>query len=317
MKIIKLLYLKYILSISICFISSFVIFFIFSLIGNLNENYSFNTIFNVSILNSLQIIIYVPIFIFLISIILLSIFLRSKNEIIIIKSYISLKKLMIFFLPIVLIFTFLEMNKKNLTSMIEDIKTDLKSDNNLSTTKILLNENDNTKNFTVFNNIDLKNLEDTEYRFYKVYNNKIVEAEFSDDLTLTKNGLIANSYTIYNNKIIKDQSTKKLFQINFLDIINQNFIIKNISEKNNFFNIKKLNLLIFSILLLSYIFLLFFDKKYVNIKQNLTLPIFISLGILVYSILVFNNSFNAYKQLFELLSCFISSMLILKLSLNE
>ncbi len=317
MKIIKLLYLKYILSILICFISSFVIFFIFSLIGNLNEDYLFHNILNVSILNALQIIIYVPIFIFLISIILLSIFLRSKNEIIIVKSYISSKKLMIFFLPIVLVFTTLEMSKKNLTLIIENIKTDLLNENNISTTKILINENENTKNFTVFNNIDLKDLKDTEYRFYKVHNNKIVEAEFSDDLRLTKSGLEANSYTVYSNKIIKDQNTKKLFKINFSDITNKNFIIKNLSEKNNFYNIKKLNLLIFSILILVYIFLLFFDKKYVNIKQNLTPPIFISLTVLIYSIIVFNNSFYAYKQHFELLACIISSMLILKLSVNE
>ena len=317
MKIIKLLYLKYILSSFICFTGSFVIFFIFSLIGNLSENYLFYTILNVSMLNALQIIIYVPIFIFLLTVILLSIFLRSKNEIIIIKSYMSSKKLMIFFFPIVFAFTTLEMNKKDLTSILENIKTDLINENNLSTTKILINENDNTKNFTVFNNIDSKNLEETEYRFYKVHNNEIVKAEFSDDLSLTKSGLIANSYTIYSNKIIKDQNIRKLFKINFSNILNQNFIIKNTSEKNNFFNIERLNLLIFSILLLIYIFLLFFDKKYISMKKNLTLPILISLTILVYSILIFNNSFNAYKQYFELLACFISSMLILKLSINE
>ena len=317
MKIIKLLYLKYILSISICLIASFVIFFIFSLIGNLNEDYLFHNILNVSILNSLQIITYVPIFIFLISIILLSIFLRSKNEIVIIKSYISAKKLIIFFLPIVLVFTALEMSKKDLTFMIENLKTDLLNENSLSTTKILINENENTKKYTVFNNIDLKDLKDTEYRFYKVHNNKIVEAEFSDDLSLTKSGLIANSYTVYNNEIIKDQNTKKLFKINFSDITNQNFIIKNISKKNNFYDIKRLNLFFFSILLLTYIFLLFFDKKYVSIKQNLTPPILISLTILVYSIIIFNNSFYTYKQHFELLACIISSMLILKLSVNE
>ena len=104
MKIIKLLYLKYILSFSICLISSYVIFFIFSLLGNLNEDYLFNIIVNLSLLNSLQILMYVPSFIFLISVILLTIFLKSKNEIIIIKSYMNLKKMMIFFLPIVFFF---------------------------------------------------------------------------------------------------------------------------------------------------------------------------------------------------------------------
>ena len=69
MKIIKLLYTKYTLSFSICLISSFVVFFIFSLISNLNEDYIFSIILNTSILNSIQILTYVPAFIFLISLI--------------------------------------------------------------------------------------------------------------------------------------------------------------------------------------------------------------------------------------------------------
>lgn len=317
MRIIKLLYLKYSLSSLICVISSFVIFFIFSLIGNLNEDYLFKTIINLSLLNAFQIIIYVPIFLFLISVVLLSIFLRSKNEIIIIKSYINTKKLMIFFFPVILIFTTLEMNKENLATIIENLKNDLVIQKNISKTKILINENNNSKNFIVFNNIDIENLNGTEYRFYKVYNNKIIEAEFSDDLTLTKEGLIANSYTKYNNEIIEDLDTKKFFKINFLDLINHNNIIKNISEKNNFFNIKSITLLIFSILLLNYIFLIFFNKKYVHIKQSLNVPIIISLVFLGYSFFIFNNSLSIYKQYFEALACVIAIMLIIKISINE
>ena len=97
MKIINLLYQKYILALSISLVSCLFIFFIFSLIGNLNENYLFNVIIKISLLNTLQIISYIPEFIFLISIILLLIFLRSKNEIIIIKSYLSIKRFCLFF----------------------------------------------------------------------------------------------------------------------------------------------------------------------------------------------------------------------------
>ena len=122
MKIIKLLYFKYALSFSICLTSSLVIFFIFSLIGNLNEDYYFSTIINISLINSFQIMLYVPSFIFLLSIILLSVFLKSKNEIIIIKSFMSTKKLMTFFLPIVIIFALLEINKKEIAQILEDSK---------------------------------------------------------------------------------------------------------------------------------------------------------------------------------------------------
>ena len=79
MKIIKLLYTKYILSLLICLISSFVIFFIFSLLGNLNEDYLFNVIIKISFLNSLQILTYVPAFIFLLSVILFINFFKIKK----------------------------------------------------------------------------------------------------------------------------------------------------------------------------------------------------------------------------------------------
>lgn len=317
MKIIKLLYLKYGLSFSICLFCSFVIFFIFSLIGNLNENYLFNNIINISILNSLQIITYVPIFIFLISVILLLIFLRSKNEVIIMKSYLSSKKLVIFFLPIVLLFSILEMNKKDLVLIIENIKTNLiNQDSNLSI-KIIFKEKHNTKNFIVLNNIDLNNKDRIEYRSYDVLNNNIVKAEYSNDLLIKDEELIANNYTVYKNEIIKDLDIKKLLKIDFLDLIKHNDIVKNNSEKDNFFEHKSINLLIFSFLLLTYIFLIFFNRKYVHIKQNLGYPIMISIVFIMYSFLIFNNSLNVYKQVFELLSCVVMSMLILKIRFNE
>ena len=317
MKIIKLLYLKYGISFSICLFCSFVIFFIFSLIGNLNEDYLFNNIINISILNSLQIITYVPIFIFLISVILLLIFLRSKNEVIIMKSYLSSKKLVIFFLPIVLVFSILEMNKKDLVLFIENIKTNLiNQDSNLSI-KIIFKEKDNTKNFIVLNNIDLNNKDKIEYRSYDVLNNNIVKAEYSNDLLIKDEKLIANNYTVYKNEIIKDLNIQKLLKIDFLDLIKHNDIVKNNSKKDNFFEHKSINLLIFSYLLLTYIFLIFFNRKYVHIKQNLAYPIMISIVFIMYSFLIFNNSLNVYKQVFELLSCVVMSMLILKIRFNE
>ena len=317
MKIVKLLYLKYILSFSVCIISSFVIFFIFSLIGNLNEDFLFNIILKISLLNSLQILVYVPIFIFLISVILLSIFLRTKNEIIIIKSYMKLKKLLIFYLPIVLVFTILEVNKKDIAEYIEDFKANLISQNENLVTKIFIQEDSYSKSFVVFNNIDLNDFSKTEYRFYEIFNNKILQAEYSGDLIFSKNELIANNYTTYKNNIIKDLYIKKLFKINFLDLINHNSIVKNVTKKNKFFDIGHIYLIFFSTLLLMYIFLNFFNRKYVNIKQSLVYPIFTSLALLIYSFFIFNNTLIIYRQTFELLACMIVGILIFRKSLNE
>ena len=317
MKIINLLYSKYGLSVSICIISCFIIFFIFSLINYLNEDYTFSTIINISVLNSLQILVHVSAFLFLISVILLSIFLRSKNEIVIIKSYVSLKKLIVFFLPIILLFTILEINKKSLATFIENIKSNLLDINNNSVIKIIINNDNETETFTVFNNINGANLESTEYRFYEISNNKIIEAQFSDDLFISNNKIIANYYTKYNKNIIEDIYSKKIFEVNFSDLLNYNFIIKDIPDRKFFFKTIHINLNIFYMLLFTFIFLTFFNRKYVNNKQSLAYPVLICLLFLVYSFLVFSSTLIIFKQLFELLACIITSMFILKVSLHE
>ena len=317
MKIINLLYSKYGLSVSICIISCFIIFFIFSLINYLNEDYTFSTIINISVLNSLQILVHVSAFLFLISVILLSIFLRSKNEIVIIKSYVSLKKLIVFFLPIILLFTILEINKKSLATFIENIKSNLLDINNNSVVKIIINNDNETETFTVFNNINVANLESTEYRFYKISDNKIIDAQFSDDLFISNNKIIANYYTKYNKNIIEDIYSKKIFEVNFSDLLNYNFIIKDIPDRKFFFKTIHINLNIFYMLLFTFIFLTFFNRKYVNNKQSLAYPVLICLLFLVYSFLVFSSTLIIFKQLFELLACIITSMFILKVSLHE
>ena len=149
MKIIKLLYSKYSLSFSVCLVSSCIIFFIFSLLGNLNENYLFYTIIKLSLLNALQILMYVPSFVFLISVILFTIFIRSKNEIIIIKSYMNMGRMVAFFLPLVLIFTILEISKKDLVLFLEDSKNSLINQNNKHLSKILIDEKSDNKTITV------------------------------------------------------------------------------------------------------------------------------------------------------------------------
>ncbi len=318
MKIIKLLYLKYALSFSICLISCYVIFFIFSLLGNLNEDYFFNKIINLSLLNSIQILTYVPSFIFLITTILFTIFLRSKNEIIIIKSYINIRKFMIFFLPIVIIFATIEINKEKMAVFLEDSKINLLKHSDKEITKILINVDKKTKTYTVFNNLDIKNIINTEYREYKIFDGKIYLAQFSNNLNILNNTLIAKNYTEYKNNLIEDYITKKIININLVDLVQQSSFVKDISLRNTFeINTKLINLIIFFMLVFSYIFLIFSNKQYVNTKETLLFPILICLVLLLYSFFIFNNSLSIYNQEFEILGSIVVSLLVLRQALYE
>ena len=318
MKIINFLYIKYALSLVICISSSFVIFFIFSLISNLSEEYLFKIIINLSALNSLQILSYVPAFIFLISLILFSIFLRSKNEIIIIKSYLSVGKLMIFFLPIVLIFSIFDSSKSNIIVYFEDIKLNLINSDYKTKSKILINELNDGKTITILENLDLTNLANAEYRSYKIYNKDIKIAEYSDNLIYSNNVLILKNYTQYKNNVIENFNLQKKINIDLIELMSKNSLVEKISvKKKSLLDIRFINLLVFSIFFLSFTFLNFFNSKHLGSKKSLKEPILISLSILIYSFIIFNNSVVSYKQEFELLASIIVLMLFLKAYINE
>ena len=317
MKIIKLLYRKFFLSLSISFISSFVIFFIFSLIGSLDEDYLFSTILNISLINSLEILAYVPSFIFLISIILLVIFLKSKNEIIIIKSYMKKERLFIFLLPIVIFFTVLEINKKQILVILESSKANLTNNNDKLLTKILIEKSNLSKRYMVFNNLDINSLDETEYRLFEIINDKVSSAEFSNNVILSNNTLIANNFTRYSKNLIEDFKVKKKINLKFIDLANQSKIVKDISEKQFKVDIKSINLIIFFVLFFNFIFLIFLSRKYVGIKESLLHPILIGITFLIYSFFIFNNSFSFYKSEFEILASLIIGIFFLKVYTNE
>ena len=277
MKIIKLLYFKYIISLSICFALSSIIFFIFSLLGNLDEEYFFNVIIKISFFNSLQILTYVPAFIFLISVILFIIFLRSKNEMIIVKSYLNIKLLAVFFLPIVILFSILELNKKNLGSLVEDRKANLLNQGSTINTKIIINKNNDSKSYVILKNINQNDTNKAEYRSFDIYKKKIQIAQFSNNLIFSNNTLTAKSYTQYKNNLIEDFQNSKSLDLETNSFIDQNFTVKDISKKDKFsLDIRLINNSIFFILFFSYIFLIFLNKNLVSNKYGLKKPIFIT-----------------------------------------
>ena len=318
MKIIKLLYIKYIASFLICLSSSFIVFFIFSLISNLSEDYLFRIILILSGLNSLQILTYVPAFIFLISLILFSVFLRSKNEVIIIKSYLGIHKLMVFVLPIVLLFSVFESNKKRISIYLDDSKSNLIESKESTKTKILIKETNNKKTITILENLDLTDMSNAKYRSFNIFNNVINIAQYSEKLIASENTLTLENYTQYENDIIEDFNSQKIINIDLINLISDSSLVKILSVKSNpLLNVKLINLITFFIFFLSFIFLIFFNSQYIGSKQSLRNPILISLSMLIYSFIIFNNSLVTYKQEFELLASLVVLMLFFRAYLNE
>ena len=182
----------------------------------------------------------------------------------------------------------------------------------------MIDEKNNIKTITVLNNINAEDLKSIEYRSYKIYNKKINEAQFTNNLIISNNILIAENHTQYKDNLIKDYNFRKSLDLNLLQLIKHSSIVKDLTKNNNFnLNLETINLFIFFSLFFAFIFLIFSNKKFVNSKENLYFPIFFCLVILMYSFFIFNNSLSLYKQELEILASLIIGMLVFKEKLNE
>ena len=230
----------------------------------------------------------------------------------------NIRLLAVFFLPIVIFFSILELNKKNLGSLVEDRKANLLNQGSIINTKIIINKNNDSKSYIVLKNINPNDTSKAEYRSFDIYKKKIQIAQFSDNLIFSNNTLTAKSYTQYKNNLIEDFQNSKSLDLETNSFINQNFLVKDFSKKDKFsLDIRLINNSIFFILFFSYVFLIFLNKNLVSNKYDLKKPIFICLITLIYSFLIFNNSLTFYKQEFEFLASFLAGLFLLKVYINE
>ncbi len=302
----------------ICGGVSYSIFFIFSLIGNLGEKFSFKSILYLSTLNSLQIFTYIPSHLFIFSLCLFIFHLKSKNELIIIKEYIKLKNLFLIIFPILASFTFIEIKKETISTTIEKIKSDLISSKNFGDTKILILEEGNKKKYSIFSGYDESNATINQYLNFEILNQTIFRGEISSNLKLLDNNLYSYDSTIYENNDFKHESSKKKLYENFFNFWSDNteVIIKN--EKNSIkSNYDMIQSFLFYILFYFCISMIFFSKKLVNRGIN-TMKIFLLiLSIFLYYLLIPKVMLNNLQFFFQIISIIIFVLIFFKIKKYE
>ena len=311
MKLIKFIYIKFLISFLISISVSFFIFYIFSLLGNLGENIIFSKILIVSLLNVLEIMTIIPSFLIFLSVILFLIILKGNNEILIIKEYFNSLKLILVFFPIVFMSSYIEINKEKLSSIFTNIKNEIMGfDQNLDM-KIIIDENSNGKSILVLKGIDLEESKINEIQRYSIKDNRISKGEFSNDLSLFEGKLIANNLIKYfNDEIIKLDSSSIIIN-NFDKYNNNKFIYKSFDNKNK---IKLIDFIRFVYFMIFFwcLFTIFLSREYLDKKKNLFIPFFVSLVLLVYSLIIGTSGMTEYSNLFSILTLTIFILVFIK-----
>ena len=311
MKLIKFIYFKFLISFLLSISVSFIIFYIFSLLGNLGENIIFSKILIISLLNVLEIMTIIPSFLIFLSIILFLIILKSNNEILIIKEYFNSFKLLLIFFPIVAISSVVEINKEKFSSFFTNIKDETLGFNKNLHVKLIVEENLNDKSILVLKGVDLNELTINEIQSYKIKDNQITEGEFSNDLFLFNGKLIANNLIKYfNNKIIKLDKPTTIIS-NFDKYNNEELIYKSYENQNKIEIINLIKFVYFLIFFLS-LFSIFLNREYLDKKKNLVIPFFVSFILLLYLLIIGNNSIVEYNNLFSILSLLIFTLVFVK-----
>lgn len=297
----------------ICSAVSYSIFFIFSLVGNLGEKLSFKSIFFLSTLNSFQIFTYIPSHLFILSLCLFVFSLKSKNELIIIKEYIDLKKLFLIITPILTFFIFIEFNKDNLANNIDLIKSDVLNSKKNGDTKIFISFEGNKKKYIIFSEYDQNIDTISQYISFETQNQKINRGEISTSLYLKESDLYSNESTIYEkNDFQNTKSNKKLFD-NFISFWSKNsgkIINYNTNSVSSSYHlIQSILFICFFYLCISMIFL---SKRLVDRSINIIKFFFILISIFLYFLLVPKIILSNFQYVFQLITITIFILIFLK-----
>ena len=302
----------------ICIGMSYSIFFIFSLIGNLGEKYSFFLILYISILNSLQIFTYIPSHIFIISFCLFIMNLKNNNELIIVKEFLELKRLFLIISPILFLFIFIESNKNDVSSYIEKVKSNIVNSNSINNTKIYISSEGNIKTYDFFNYSDENKFTANKFLSYQILNRSINKGELSTSLYLNDNNLYSRDSTIYENNDFRNENLKKKIFKNFNDIVSlkQTTIYKN--KKNNFKSLYTVfQTIIFDFLFYACISIIFLSKKIVNRDLNVLRICFLILFIFLYKIITPKIILNSFETSFQIISLLIFLMIFFNINKYE
>ena len=297
---------------------SYSIFFIFSLLGSLGENFNFVTILQLSALNSLNIYSIIPSHLFLLAIFIFIIDLKSKNELIVIKEYFHINRLFLMIFPVIIIFIYIEFYKESLSTNINKIKSDLININSNENTKIVVKTSGYNKTYTIFKSSNKKSNQVDLFLSYEIQNNNIKNAKFSNNLYMNMSDLYSNNQMLFNdNKFKYDYSNTKLYT-NFKNfwnnepkVIYQSKLNDIKSSFNNFYSIFFYTLFYFCISII------LFSKNIVNRNLNIQKIVLIILFLFLYFLIIPKITLSYFHYYFQIISLVIFAITFLQIRKYE
>ena len=316
----KFIFIKIIQSIILGALILLSVLYIFSIIELLSQNYELTDTLVIGLINTIELLMTIPSILLLMSIILFWNNLKKTNELIIIRHYLSLKKIMLIYSLFILIFASLEINKNNLNSNIKYLKeiylkgfteTEINQ-------KVFFNFNNQELTISKFNGLNIKKKIIAEISIYKFKNDIFEKSIYSNENQIIENKIVMKNPNIVTSQSIKDIKGQYVVNLEeFEDGLYNNLGKLNLSNKKELVNpiglLKKITLMI---VLFAYISV-FISREAINKNASALKYISISVLIFIYSFVTSQIYLESYHIVFHLSVLLTLTFYLYKNLINE
>ena len=296
------------------------ILYIFTIIELMGSKYDLLSTLVLGLINTLELLMTIPTIVFVMSIILFWNNTKKTNELLIIRHYLSLKKILIIFSASIILFSYLEMNKSHFGNKITILKENYlkKSVDNKSIQKVFFKFDENELTITRLDGLSIIDKSVEEMSIYTF-----------------KNDVFLNSLYSHNNKIIDDKIVMKNPKIITKDSISDlgiNYKVSLVEFGKHFYdNSEKITLnnldtntktisffkkIILIIAMCTYISV-FLSKK--GIQNNASVLKYTSIAIIlfIYTFVTSQTNLENYNNLFQISVLFTFTIFLYRNLLNE
>lgn len=279
------------------------VLYIFSIIELMGNTYDLMGNLVLGLINTLELLFTIPTIVFVMSVILFWNNIKKTNELIIIRHYLSFKKLILILSLSIISFSYLEINKSDFTNKITSLKENFlkKSSNNENIQKVFFQFDEDQLTITRLDGLNIISQSIEGVSVYKFKNDIFFNSLYSNDNEIFNDKIVMKNPKIITGESISDLGKDyKISLVQFGEYFYDNSEKININNKNTSIKTESLFKKIILIIILFTYFSVFISKK--GIQKNASVLKYTSIAIILftYSFVTSQTYLENYNNLFQI-----------------
>ena len=296
------------------------ILFIFSIIELMGNTYDLMSNLVLGLINTLELLLTIPTIVFVMSVILFWNNIKRTNELIIIRHYLSFKKLILILSLSIILFSYLEMNKSHFTNKITSLKENFlkKSSNNETIQKVFFQFDEDQLTITRLDGLNIIKQSIEGVSVYVFKNDIFFNSLYSHDNEIFDDKIVMKNPKMITGESISDLGKNyKISLVQFGEYFYDNSEKIHINNKDIIIKTESLFKKIILIIILFTYISIFLSKK--GIQKNASVLKYSTIAIIlfIYTFITSQTYLENYNNLFQISVLLTLTFYLYKNLINE